>query len=223
MFISLSQVVYMNVCCEIVAKFNLKQFLCSPGSLVTVSSFFLSANIGHTWTSFTHQKSYCISTNVIKSDGLLPYISFWQRQRLSVTQATRSICTRYLFSLSMVKCSYLLLVLVHIYVCTKHYLCTWLLHIAWSCTKKIICTQHCSVCYSFHIVSFSWEEVMRSGRQNIGAAVWYVSDPLLSSVIQVTVLIIAMLLNVLHCHLMALCCLIYETIHSAFWNSALYW
>jgi hypothetical protein len=77
----------------------------------------------------------------------------------------------------------LLLVLVYTYVCSKHYLCTWLLHIEWACTKKVICTQHCSVCYSFHIVSFLWEEVMCSGRQNIRTAVWYVSGLLLSSVI----------------------------------------
>jgi len=127
----------MNVFCEIVAKFNLKQFLCSPGSLVS----FVLLPFSQYWTYVNKHytsKSYCthISTNVIKSDGLLHYISFWQRQRLSVTQATHSICTRYLFSLSMVKCSALLLVLVYIYVCSKHYLCTWLFHIEWSCTKK---------------------------------------------------------------------------------------
>jgi len=49
---------------------------------------------------------------------------------------------------------------------------------------------------------------MCSGRQNLRAAVWYVSGPLLSTVIQVTMLIIGMHLNVLHCHLMALCCLL---------------
>lgn len=132
MSISLSH----NVCCEIVAKFNLKQFLCFPGSLVTVSCIFLSASIGHMWTSFTHHNSYCISTNVIKPDGLLPYIFFWQRQRLSVTQATHNIRTRYLFSLSMVKCPCFALG-VGIHICMfQALLCTWLLHIEWSCTKN---------------------------------------------------------------------------------------
>jgi len=49
---------------------------------------------------------------------------------------------------------------------------------------------------------------MCCGKQNIRAAVWFVSDPLLSSVIQVTMLIIAMHLNVLCYHLKALCCLL---------------
>jgi len=49
---------------------------------------------------------------------------------------------------------------------------------------------------------------MCSGRQNIRATVWYVCGPLLSSVIQVTMLIIAMHMNILHCHLRALCCLL---------------